>query len=185
MRGCDADEPAPHVLRADDIDAAGSAAAAGRSPSREPMAMSVGRASRAGGRRGWPEAGRRMVSRREAPPPFPTDGDGTMNTAIAVPGNTADTFLVHFFGGGLADERYVVERFKAHADGDIRPWPGEAPAKGKGRRAKRVTATLKAVKEMRPTRTEIIICTGLRTRGGQQLWGVYAAGLLCDRKQRG
>ncbi len=78
-----------------------------------------------------------MASRREAPPPFPTDGDGTMNTAIAVPGNTADTFLVHFFGGGLADERYVVERFKAHADGDIRPWPGEAPAKGKGRRPRR------------------------------------------------
>ena len=109
-----------------------------------------------------------------------------MNTAIAVPGNTADTFLVHFFGGGLADERYVVERFKAHADGDIRPWPGEAPPKGGGRRAaKRVTATLKAVKEMRPACTEIIICTGLRTRGGQQLWGVVAAGLLCDRKQRG
>ena len=116
-----------------------------------------------------------MASRREAPPPFPTDGDGTMNTAITVPGNTADTFLVHFFGGGLADERYVVERFKAHADGDIRPWPGEAPATGKGRRAKRVTATLKAVKAMRPTRTEIIVCTGLRTRGGQQLWGDYAA----------
>ena len=97
-----------------------------------------------------------------------------MNTAIAVPGNTADTFLVHFFGGGLADERYVGERFKAHADGDIRPWPSEAPAKGKGRRAKRVTATLKAVKVMRATRTEIIVCTGLHTRGGQQLWGDLA-----------
>ena len=82
-----------------------------------------------------------------------------MSTVIAVPGNTADTFLVHFFGGGLADERYVVERFKVHADGDIRPWPGEAQAKGKGRRAKRVTATLKAVKEMRPACTEIIICS--------------------------
>ena len=120
----DADEPAPRVLRADDIDAVGSAAAADWPPSREPMAMNSGRAFRADGRRGWPEAGRRMASRREAPPPFPTDGDGTMNTAITVPGNTADTFLVHFFGGGLADERYVVERFKAHADGDIRPWPG-------------------------------------------------------------
>ena len=89
-----------------------------------------------------------------------------MNTAIAVPGNTGDTFLVHFFGNGLADERYVVKRFKAQADGDIRPWPREAPAKGKGRRAKRVAATLKAVKEMRPTRTKIIVCTGLRTHGG-------------------
>ena len=108
-----------------------------------------------------------------------------MTTAIAIPGNTASTFLTHFFGSGLADQRYAVERFKALANGDIRPWPGEAPATGKGRRAKRVTATLKAVKEMRPDRTEIIICTGLRTRGGQQLWGSVAAGLLCDRKQRG
>ena len=38
-----------------------------------------------------------------------------------MPDNTASTFLVHLFGGGLADDRYVVERFKAHADGDIRP----------------------------------------------------------------
>ena len=108
-----------------------------------------------------------------------------MNSAIAVPGNTADTFLVDFFGGGFADKRYVVERFKAHADSDIRPWPGEAVAKGKGRRAKRVTATLKAVKELRSACTEIIVCTGLRTRGGQQLWGLVAAGLRCYRKQRG
>ena len=108
-----------------------------------------------------------------------------MNTAITVPGNTADTFLVHFFGGGLADERYVVERFKAHADGDIRPWPGEAPAKGKGRRAKRVTATLRAVKEMRPPAPRSSSVRDFAPGGGQQLWGVYAAGILCDRKQRG
>ena len=107
-----------------------------------------------------------------------------MTTAMAMPGNTAATFLVHFFGTGLSDETYTVERFKAMADGDIRPWPGEEKAR-KGRKAKRVTATLKAVKEMRPACTEIIICTGLRTRGGQQLWGSVAAGFLCDRKQRG
>ena len=110
-----------------------------------------------------------------------------MTTAMAIPGNTADASLVHFFGGGLADDRCVVERFKAFADGDIRPWPGEKSTTAKkGRRgAKRVTATLKAVKEVRPDRTEIIICTGLRTRGGVQVWGRYAAGILCDRKQRG
>ena len=74
-----------------------------------------------------------------------------MSTAIAFPSNTATTFLTHIFGTGLTDERYVVERFKAHADGDILPWSGEATAAGKGRsRAKRVTATLKAVKELRP-----------------------------------
>ena len=110
-----------------------------------------------------------------------------MNTAITVPGNTADTFLVHFFGGGLADERYVVRavqgpRRRRH------PPPGPVGSRrraGAGRAAKRVTATLKAVKEMRPTRTEIIVCTGLRTRGGQQLWGDLAASLWPDRKQRG
>ena len=108
-----------------------------------------------------------------------------MTTAMAKPRNTEDTFLVHYFGGGLADERYVVERFKAYADGDIRLWDGEGTAKKNGRRPKRVTATLKAVKELRTACTEIIICTGLRTRGGQQLWGIVATGLLCERRQRG
>lgn len=103
-----------------------------------------------------------------------------MTTAMAKPGNTENTFLVHYFGGGLADERYVVERLKAYADGGV---PG--PAKKKGRRPRRVTATLKAVKQLRPACTEIIICTGLPTRSGQQLWGSVATGLLCERKQRG
>ncbi len=34
-------------------------------------------------------------------------------------------------------------------------------------------------------RDNIIICTGLKTRGGLQLWGSLAAGILCDRKQKG
>ena len=42
-----------------------------------------------------------------------------MSAAMTIPGNTADPFLVHFFGTGLADERYVVEKFHARADGDI------------------------------------------------------------------
>lgn len=109
-----------------------------------------------------------------------------MTTAIAVPGNTADTFLTHFFGGGLSDERYVVERFRAMIDGDIRRCPDEAPAKGKGGpKAKLATATLKAVRELRPARNEIIVCTGLRSKGGVQYWGSVSAGILCDRKQRG
>ena len=108
-----------------------------------------------------------------------------MSTAIAIPGNTANTFLVHFFGGGLDDNRYVVERFKARADGDIVPVLAEAPRANARRKGGRATATLKAVKEMRPACTEIIICTGLKTRGGWQLWGSIAAGLLCDRKQKG
>ena len=106
-----------------------------------------------------------------------------MNTAIAIPGNAA-TFLTHFFGGGLADDRYVVEKFKAMANGDIRRCPGDAaPAKSR-RKAKRTIESLKAVRQLRPERTEIIICTGLRIKGGVQLWGDIATGLFCDRKQK-
>ncbi len=108
-----------------------------------------------------------------------------MAAAMAMPGNTADTFLVHFFGTGLADEKYVVERFRAMADGDIRPIRPEA-AGAKGRR--KVTHTVvsrKQAEAMRPGRTEIIVCTGLSTRGGRQAWGAVALGLFCDRKQRG
>ena len=34
-----------------------------------------------------------------------------MTAAIARPGHSAATFLTHFFGSGLADDTYVVERF--------------------------------------------------------------------------
>jgi len=108
-----------------------------------------------------------------------------MSTAMAVPGNTASTFLTHFFGHGLADDRYVVERFQAMANGDIRRSPGDEPAKNSRRKAKRTTATLDEVKEMRPARTEIIVCTGLRIRGGVQYWGSVSTGLFCTRKQKG
>ena len=58
-----------------------------------------------------------------------------MTAAMAKPGNTAETFLVHFFGTGLADDRYVVQRIRARADGDIVPAPAEALA-AKGRKAR-------------------------------------------------
>ena len=108
-----------------------------------------------------------------------------MTAAMAMPGNTAETFLVHFFGTGLADDRYVVERFRARSDGDIVPAPAEALAAKGGRKVKRPVVSRKEAEAMRPDRTEIIICTGLKTRGGRQLWGSLAAGLLCDRKQKG
>ena len=108
-----------------------------------------------------------------------------MSATLAMPGNTADTFLIHFFGTGLADERYVVEKFHARADGDIVPVPAEATG-AKGRRgAKHRVISRKEVEAMRPDRTEIIVCTGLRTRGGRQAWGAVALGIFCDRKQRG
>ena len=106
-----------------------------------------------------------------------------MTAATAMPGNTASTFLIHYFGGGLhGDDRFVVERFRALACGDIRPV--ETATKGR-RKARRIVVSRKEAEGMRPDRTEIIICTGLRTRGGMQAWGAVALGLFCDRKQRG
>ena len=87
-----------------------------------------------------------------------------MNAAMAFPGNSS-TFLGHMLAGGLEDDRYVAERFQALADGDIRRWPGDEPAK-KGRcKAKRATVSPKDFQALRPASTEIIICTGLRIRG--------------------
>ena len=74
-----------------------------------------------------------------------------MSTTMAIPGNTASTFLVHLFGGGLADERYAVERFKAAADGDIRPWPG-ADGAAVRRKAKPPVVSRKQAEELRPRR---------------------------------
>ena len=83
----------------------------------------------------------------------------------------ASTFLTHLFTRGLADERYTVERFRSTIDGDIRPVPAGDKA---GRRRKRVTASRRAVREMRPARDELIVCTGLRVPGsGLQLWGEH------------
>ena len=98
-----------------------------------------------------------------------------MTAAMAKPGNTAATFLTHLFGRGLADDSYFVERFRA-ADGEITPCgDGGGAAAGRGRRkAGRVTATLDAVREMRPAPNEIIVCTAVRgRRSGVQYWGAY------------
>ena len=98
-----------------------------------------------------------------------------MQTAQALSGN-ATTFLTHIVGRGLADDRYVAEKYKPMVDGDIRPVQVEAP-KGKGRRkAEPTVMSLKTVKEMRPARTVIIICTCLSIRncgvryGGRWPW---------------
>ena len=109
-----------------------------------------------------------------------------MATAMAMPGNTAATFLIHYFGGGLdGDDRFVVERFRAAADGDIRPVRDGTENAKRGRKRGRVVVSREEAEAMRPDRTEIIVCTGLRTRGGRQAWGSLAAGILCNRRQRG
>ncbi|MCY4384067.1 MAG: hypothetical protein OXE44_13045 [Nitrospinae bacterium] len=82
----------------------------------------------------------------------------------------ANTFLTHLFGEGLADERYEVRRYKS-TGGELRPLP--AGEKG-GRRSKRVTASRRAVRDMRPARDELIVCKGLKVpRSGLQLWGEH------------
>ena len=86
------------------------------------------------------------------------------------PGPEARTFLTHLLSRGLADDRYEVRRYKS-TGGEVRPVPaGESG----GRRSKRVTASRRAVREMRPARDELIVCTGLKVPGsGLQLWGEY------------
>ena len=37
------------------------------------------------------------------------------------PRGDAQTFLTHFGGGGLEDDRYVIQRYVSRADGDIVP----------------------------------------------------------------
>ncbi len=109
-----------------------------------------------------------------------------MSTAFAIPGNTASTFLTHFFGSGLSDDTYAVERFKTMVDGDIRRCADRPSAAKTGRpKTNRATVTRKAVQALRPARTEIIVCTGLKTRGGVQIWGDIACGLFHDRRQKG
>ena len=112
-----------------------------------------------------------------------SEGDGTMQTVNSRPAN-AGTYLIHVFGRGLEDGRYVVERFKSMTNGDIRPVSSGGPAKKGRRKARRTTVSLKAVKEMRPGRDEIIICTGETIRGGIQYWGAFATGMFVERKQR-
>ena len=79
----------------------------------------------------------------------------------------APTFLTNYFGRGLVDEDrcYAVEWFRAMGNGDIRRWPGEAPAwkNGRGRPTTEVAA-LDAVRDMRPAYNEIIVRTGPYSR---------------------
>ena len=108
-----------------------------------------------------------------------------MQAALALRGG-AQTFLTHFTGGTLEDDRYVVERFRSYADGRIEPsGAGGKPPKGR-RRSRPEIASRKAVEQMRPARDEIIVATGLRLRHCQaQYWGLFALGFLVERRQKG
>ena len=97
----------------------------------------------------------------------------------------AQTYLVHLFGRGLDGERYVVERYRSLASGEIRPVEAE-PTETVGRRKRRRTvASVGAVKKMRPERDEIIVCTALDLKAsGIQLWGAAAMDFLAARHAR-
>ena len=87
-----------------------------------------------------------------------------MQTVLA-PRGDARTFLTHFVVGGLDDDRYVIEKFRSLANGDIVPVHADG-TRPKGRRKARPTiVSLKAVEKMRPARDEIIIATGIERRG--------------------
>ena len=108
-----------------------------------------------------------------------------MQMAIA-PRGDARTYLMHFVGGGLDDERYVVERFVSRSNGDIVPLDAGEPGRKGRRRARGTIVSLEAVEKMRPARDEIIIATGVRRRqSGVQIWGWRAMGIFTDRRQRG
>ena len=99
----------------------------------------------------------------------------------------ATTYLVHFFGGGLIDkgECYVVERFRSMSSGEIRRSSGETSpgSNGRGRPTPEV-ASVDEVRELRPAYNEIIVCTGLGTRGGVQYFGSHAIWGPVLRRQR-
>ncbi len=89
----------------------------------------------------------------------------------------SSTFLTHYFGKGLTDELYAIERYKTTIDGEIRRL-------SKGRQVDCLALSLAVVLELRPARNEIIICTGKRRRGGIQYWGDLATGLFAEGKRK-
>ena len=97
----------------------------------------------------------------------------------------AQTFLVHLFGRGLDDERYVVETYRSLPSGEIRPVETGQPETRGRRRQRRKIVSRKAVREMRPERDEIIVCTGVTLKdSGMQVWGIAAAGIFAVRPAR-
>ena len=96
---------------------------------------------------------------------------------------SARTFLTHFFGRGLDDERYVVERYQSDYQGQIRPWRPAKNAKGGSGEARKVMS-LRAVRRLRPERNEIIVATGVELAGGVQYFGDLATGLFASGKRR-
>ena len=86
-----------------------------------------------------------------------------MQAAIA-PRGDARTFLTHF-GGGLEDDRYVVETFRSLANSEI--VPVQAGAGRAVQKAHRRTPGSRTVSAMRRTPASRRRRHGLRDRGGR------------------
>ena len=88
-----------------------------------------------------------------------------MTAAMAMPGDTASPFLIHYFGGRLdGDDRFVVERFRVHVDGDFRPVEaGTASAKGR-RKAKRIVGVEEEIDEQRLDRIRVMTDPAIAVR---------------------
>ena len=101
-----------------------------------------------------------------------------MKAALA-PRGDARTYLTHFVGDGLEDDRYVFETYRSLANGEIVPVHADGtPPKGRRKALGRILS-LKAVKTLRPARDEIIIATGVKLRNcGCQYWGWRSLGLF-------
>jgi len=97
----------------------------------------------------------------------------------------AQTYLVHVFGQGLEGDRYVIEKYRSLADGQIRAVEAEQPD-AKARRSKRRTImSAGAVKKLRPERDEIIVCTALNLKAsGIQYWGIGATEIFAASSAR-
>lgn len=98
----------------------------------------------------------------------------------------ASTFLVHFFGRPVAEERtYAVERITGLSNGDISRQPADGTGTKKARgRPKPEVVTFDEVRDMRPAYNEIIVCTAWGSHSGVQFWGWSVAGFSGERRQR-
>ena len=80
-------------------------------------------------------------------------------------------YLTHFLGSALEDERYVVQRYRSRANGDIVPVDADGPRSRGRRRVRPAIVSLEEVEKLRPARDEIIVATGVTLRDcGCQVW---------------
>ena len=108
-----------------------------------------------------------------------------MQAALAPRGDSR-TFLTHFVGRGLDDDRYVVQRYLSRANGDIVAVDDDGDRPKGRRRARPRILSRQALEKLRPARDEIIVATGVNRRDcGCQLWGWRAMGIFVERRQKG